>query len=105
MPENIGNVQVVRSNDDLRKSYLLITSKDKLGNFTSYKEGILTFQYEGLEYKYNLKKVNEPILVIDGEQTNEFRIDPFSILQIRPQSKLEKEIGYFPAAEVIINTK
>lgn len=105
MPENIGNVQVVRSNDDLRKSYLLITSKDKLGNFTSYKDGILTFQYEGLEYKYNLKKVNEPILVIDGEQTNEFRIDPFSILQIRPQSKLEKEIGYFPTAEVIINTK
>lgn len=105
MPENIGNVQVVRSKNDFRKSYLLITSGKKLGNFTSYKDGTLTFQYEGIEYKYNLKKVNEPILVINGQQTDEFSIDPSSILQIRPQSQLEKEIGHFPSAEVIINTK
>lgn len=105
MPENIRNVQVVRSKDDFRKSYLLITSGKKLGTFTSYKNGILTFQYDGQEYKYNLEKVNEPILVIDGEQTGVLSVDPSTILQIRPQSKLEKEIGYFPTAEVIINTK
>lgn len=105
MPENIGNIQVVHAKDDLRKSYLLITSGEKLGDFVSYKDGVLTFRYEGQEYKYNLEKVHDPILVIDGQQTNEFLIDPSSILQIRPQSKLEKEIGYFPSAEVIINTK
>lgn len=105
MPKAIGNIQVARAKDDFRKSYLLITSEDRLGSFISYKDRILKFEYEGMEFEYNLKKINEPILVIDGRQTNEFSIDPASILQIRPQSKLEKEVGYFPSAEVVINTK
>ena len=49
--------------------------------------------------------MNEPLLVIDGRLADRFDIDPSEILQIRPISPIEKEVGYYPNAEVIINTK
>ena len=59
----------------------------------------------GVIGKYNLEKMKEPLLVIDGRLADRFDIDPSEILQIRPISPIEKEVGYYPNAEVIINTK
>lgn len=105
MPESILNVNIIPSREDIKKSYLFITSKNKLGEFSSYKNGVLTFKYKNQEYKYNLDKVQQPLLVIDGRLSAGFDIDPSAILQIRPISQIEKEVGYYPNAEVIINTK
>lgn len=105
MPEKIRNVNLIPSRQELKKSYLFITSQDKIGSFTSYKEGVLTFNYNGQEYKFNLDKMEEPLLVIDGRLSSDLDIEPSSILQIRPVSQMEKEVGYYPHAEVIINTK
>jgi len=105
MPEGILNVNIIPSKEDLKKSYLFITSKDKLGEFISYREGVLTFRYDDQEYKYNLDKSRHPLLVIDGRLSADFDTDPSSILQIRPLSPIERKVGYYPDAEVIINTK
>lgn len=105
MPESILNVNIIPSREDIKKSYLFITSKDKLGEFISLKDGILTFRYDKQEYRYNLDKMQEPLLVIDGRLSSQLEIDPADILQIRPVSPIEKEVGYYPNAEVVINTK
>lgn len=105
MPESILNVNIIPSKEDIKKSYLFITSKDKLGEFVSYKDSILSFTYNQQEYRYNLAKTQEPLLVINGRLTRQFDIDPSLILQIRPISQIEKEVGYYPHAAVIINLK
>ncbi len=105
MPEQILNVNIIPSKEDIKKSYLFITSGDPLGKFISFQNGTLTFKYDEQEYKYNLDKVEEPLLVIDGRLSRRFDIDPSTILQIRPISAIEKEVGYYPNAAVIINTK
>lgn len=105
MPESIQHVNIIPSKEDIKKSYLFITSKDKLGEFASYQNGILTFTYNQQEYRYNLDKSQEPLLVIDGRLSDRFSIDPATIQQIRPISQIEKEVGYYPHAQVIINTK
>ncbi len=105
MPEKIMHVNIIPSKEDMKKSYLFVTSQKKLGTFSSYKDGMLTFQYNKQEYKYNLEKSQYPLLVIDGRLADSFDIDPASILQIRPLSQIEKQAGYYPNAEVIINTK
>ena len=71
----------------------------------SFQNGLLTFNYNCQEYKYILEKMNERLLFIDGRLADRFDIDPSEILQIRPISPIEKEVGYYPNAEVIINTK
>lgn len=105
MPEKILNVNIIPSKEDMKKSYLFITSQDPLGTFTSFTNGVLTFKYDNQEYRFNLDKAQEPLLVIDGRLAASFDIDPADILQIRPISQIEKEVGYYPNAAVIINTK
>lgn len=105
MPEKIRNVNLIPSREDIRKSYLFVTSETPLGTFRSFKDGVLTFQYDNQEYQYNLDKADSPLLVIDGRLSSGFSIDPASILQIRPITQIEKEVGYYPEAQVIINTK
>lgn len=105
MPEKILNVNIIPSREDMKKSYLFITSQDPLGTFTGFKNGILTFKYDNQEYRFNLDKAQDPLLVIDGRLAASFDIDPADILQIRPISQIEKEVGYYPNAAVIINTK
>lgn len=105
MPEQILNVNIIPSKEDVKKSYLFITSKEKIGTFVSCKDGVLTFECENQEYKYNLDKAQEPLLVIDGRLSSHFDLDPSAILQIRPVSQIEKEVGYYPNAEVIIYTR
>ena len=105
MPDKILNVNIIPSKEDVKKSYLFITSRDRLVEFVSFQNGVLTFIYNSQEYKYNLEKMKEPLLVIDGRLADRFDIDPSEILQIRPISPIEKEVGYYPNAEVIINTK
>lgn len=105
MPEKIVNANLIPSREDMKKSYLFVTSGKQLGTFNSYKDGVLTFRYNEQEYKYNLEKAQRPLLVINGRLSGSFSINPSSILQIRPISQVEKEAGYFPNAEVVINTK
>lgn len=105
MPEKILNVNIIPSKEDMKKSYLFVTSQDKIGTFTSYKNGVLSFKYNNQDYQYNLDKVQEPLLVLDGRLASSFNIEPTEILQIRPISQIEKEVGYYPNAQVIINTK
>lgn len=105
MPEKILNVNIIPSKEDMKKSYLFITSQDPLGTFTSFKNGVLTFKYDNQEYRFNLDKAQDPLLVIDGRLAASFDINPADILQIRPISQIEKEVGYYPNAAVIINTK
>lgn len=105
MPEGILNVNLIPSKSDIKKSYLFITSKDKIGEFVSYQNGMLIFKYNKQEYKYNLNKIKDPILVINGRLSDKFDTEPADILQIRPLSQKEKESGYYPNAEVVINTR
>ena len=105
MPEKISKVNVVPSKKDIKKSYLLITSGNKLGSFTSYQDKVLTFKYDSQEYRYNLDKAQGTVLLINGSPSSSFSITPENILQIRPVSKIEKETGYYPdKSEVIVNT-
>ncbi len=105
MPEKIMNVNLIPSKEDIKKSYLFVTSQKQLGTFTNFKNGVLSFRYNNQDYKYNLGKVGNPLLVINGRLSDSFDINPASILQIRPLSQIEKKVGYYPNAEVIINTK
>lgn len=56
MPDKILNVNIIPSKEDVKKSYLFITSRDRLGEFVSFQNGVLTFKYNSQEYKYNLEK-------------------------------------------------
>ncbi|MDE6452105.1 MAG: hypothetical protein K2L23_07460, partial [Odoribacter sp.] len=105
IPETIQNAQLIPSRQDMKKTYLFITSNEKLGEFASFKDGELTFRYNHQEFKYNLDKLRTPILVIDGRLSAALDINPADILQIRPVSQIEREAGYYPDAEVIINTR
>ncbi|MDE5610509.1 MAG: DUF4252 domain-containing protein [Odoribacter sp.] len=105
MPERIRDVRLIPSRQDDTKTYLFITSQEKLGQFVSFTNGELTFRYNQQEFKYNLDKLNAPILIIDGRPSSVFNVEPSDILQIRPLSQTEKEAGFPPDAEVIINTR
>ncbi|MEG2339264.1 MAG: DUF4252 domain-containing protein [Odoribacter sp.] len=105
MPEKILNVDIIPSRKEMKKSYLFVTSQNKIGSFVSFKDGMLIFNYENQEYKYNLDKATEPLLIVNGRLSTRFNVEPSTILQIRPVSSIEKEIGYYPKAEVMINTK
>ena len=96
---------MIPSRQDDAKTYLFITSQEKLGDFVSFTNGELTFRYNQQEFKYNLDKLNAPVLIIDGRPSSVFNIEPSDILQIRPLSQTEKEAGFHPDAEVIINTR
>ncbi len=106
MPEQIRNISIEQSKKDgMKKSYLLIMSGDKAGEFVSYQEGVLTFKYEGQKYEYNLAKFADPLLVVNGHFVRDFSADPSTIYQIRPVSKAEKDTPRYGHAEVIINTR
>ena len=121
MPDKILNVNIIPSKEDVKKSYLFITSRDRLGEFVSFQNGVLTFKYNSQEYKYNLEKMKEPLLVIDGRLADRLRKEEekrpalknlvngeidYSVHQrILDFGFIEKEVGYYPNAEVIINTK
>ncbi len=105
MPERIRDVRLIPSRQDDAKTYLFITSQEKLGDFVSFTNGELTFRYNQQVFKYNLDKLNAPVLIIDGRPSSVFNIEPSDILQIRPLSQTEKEAGFHPDAEVIINTR
>ena len=106
MPEKIRDVRIVGDTKNPRKSYLIVISNSQLGQFVSYKNHTLTFQYGDQEYKYNLEKATQPLLVINGEVTNDFTdIHPNEIQQIRPLTPMEKEIGEYGSAEVFILTQ
>lgn len=42
MPDKILNVNIIPSKEDVKKSYLFITSRDRLGEFVSFQNGVLT---------------------------------------------------------------
>lgn len=105
MPEHIRDVQIRQDPNDMKKSYLFIISNDKIGQFISNKDKTLIFKYGNQEYKYNLGKSVDPLLLVNGKSTREFSAPSSEILQIRPLSDLEKKINNYKTAEIIINTK
>lgn len=102
MPDKIRNVNMIPSREDIKKTYLFITSQNKLGSFNSYKTGLSHSIMIIRNINSIWTKVQEPLLVIDGRLASSFDIDPSDILQIRPISQIEKEVGYYPNAEIII---
>lgn len=105
MPENIKNVYVVNDKNNPRKSYLIVISNSKLGEFISLKDNLLRFKYDNQEYKYNLSKSDKPLLWIDGRLSSSLsETDASRILQIRPVTAIEKEVGNYKGAEIFITT-
>ncbi|WP_294142681.1 DUF4252 domain-containing protein [uncultured Sanguibacteroides sp.] len=102
IPDEIATVNMVRSPEDPRTSYVVINSKQKAGKFISYANGILKFNYENQDYTFNLDKLNEPILIINNQLTGNLDINPADIIQIRPITESESKILGYPSAKVII---
>lgn len=106
MPEQIRQVRVVGDPDDARRSYLVVVSGSSLGEFLSFKDHTLRFRYGDREYKYNLAESGTPLLWIDGRSAATLSgTDPARILQIRPVTPAEKEIGLYGTAAVFILTR
>lgn len=105
MPENIKNVYVVNDKNNPRKAYLIVISNSKLGKFISLKDNLLRFKYDNQEYKYKLSKSDQPLLWINGRLSDNLsETDVSRILQIRPVTAIEKEVGHYKGAEIFITT-
>lgn len=106
MPAQIQSARTVQDPNDPKKSYLIVLSRNPLGNFLSLKNNILKFNYNDKDYQFDLKKSEEPLIWMDGILIYNFKIKPSnSILQIRPVSEAEKKTGAFKSAEVIVITR
>ena len=106
MPEQIKYVNLVNDKKDSRKSYLIVTSDIRLGDFISLKDNTLRFKYDNQDFKYNLAKSDKPLLWLNGAAAADFSgVDIANIRQIRPITQAEKETGYYKSAEVFITTK
>lgn len=106
MPEQIKYVNLVNDKKDSRKSYLIVTSDSRLGDFISLKDNTLRFKYDNQDFKYNLAKSDKPLLWLNGAAAADFSgVDIANIRQIRPITQAEKETGYYKSAEVFITTK
>ena len=98
-------VQSVRNGEVYaKKSYVIINTKQKKGQFISYANGVLKYKYNKQEYTVNPEKLEEPALIINNRLTKSFNIDPIQIIQIRPASELERQLLGAPSAQVIIVT-
>lgn len=76
IPDEIATVNMVRSPEDPKTSYVVINTKQKAGRFISYADGILKFNHEHQDYTFNIDKLDEPILIINNRLTRNLDIDP-----------------------------
>ena len=104
IPDEIATVNMITSPTNAKKSYVVINTKQKKGQFISYANGVLKYKYNKQEYTLNPEKLEEPALVINNRLTRSFNIDPVQIIQIRPASELERQLLGAPSAQVIIVT-
>ena len=95
---------MITSPTNAKKSYVVINTKQKKGQFISYANGVLKYKYNKQEYTLNPEKLEEPALIINNRLTRSFNIDPVQIIQIRPASELERQLFGAPSAQVIIVT-
>jgi hypothetical protein len=95
---------MITSPTNAKKSYVVINTKQKKGQFISYANGVLKYKYNKQEYTLNPEKLEEPALIINNRLTRSFNIDPVQIIQIRPVSELERQLLGAPSAQVIIVT-
>ena len=102
IPDEIATVNMVRSPEDPKTSYVVINTKQKAGRFISYADGILKFNHEHQDYTFNIDKLDEPILIINNRLTRNLDINPADIIQIRPITEIESKILGYPSAQVII---
>lgn len=104
IPDEIATVNMITSPTNAQKSYVIINTKQKKGQFISYANGVLKYKYNKQEYTVNPEKLEEPALIINNRLTKSFNIDPIQIIQIRPASELERQLLGAPSAQVIIVT-
>ena len=104
IPDEIATVNMITSPTNAKKSYVVINTKQKKGQFISYANGVLKYKYNKQEYTLNPEKLEEPALIINNRLTRSFNIDPVQIIQIRPASELERQLLGAPSAQVIIVT-
>ena len=104
IPDEIATVNMITSPTNAKKSYVIINTKQKKGQFISYANGVLKYKYNKQEYTVNPEKLEEPALIINNRLTKSFNIDPIQIIQIRPASELERQLLGAPSAQVIIVT-
>lgn len=104
IPNEIATVNMITSPTNAKKSYVVINTKQKKGQFISYANGVLKYKYNKQEYTLNPEKLEEPALIINNRLTRSFNIDPVQIIQIRPVSELERQLLGAPSAQVIIVT-
>lgn len=104
IPDEIATVNMITSPTNAKKSYVIINTKQKKGQFISYANGVLKYKYDKQEYTLNPEKLEEPALLINNRLTRQFNIDPLQIIQIRPASELERQLFSAPSAQVIIVT-
>ena len=102
--DEIATVNMITSPTNAKKSYVIINTKQKKGQFISYADGVLKYKYDKQEYTLNPEKLEEPALLINNRLTRQFNIDPLQIIQIRPASELERQLFSAPSAQVIIVT-
>ena len=101
IPDEIATVNMITSPTNAKKSYVVINTKQKKGQFISYANGVLKYKYNKQEYTLNPEKLEEPALIINNRLTRSFNIDPVQIIQIRPASELERQLLGAPSAQVL----
>lgn len=104
IPDEIATVNMITSPTNAKKSYVIINTKQKKGQFISYANGVLKYKYDKQEYTVTPEKLSEPALIINNRLTRNFDIDPTQIIQIRPASELERQLLGASSAQVIIVT-
>lgn len=104
IPDEIANVIMVNEPGNAKKSYVIINTLKKAGQFVSYSDGILKYKHKKQEFTVNPEKLSDPSLLVNNRLTRSFNVDPMQIIQIRPATEIERKILNAPSAQVVIVT-
>lgn len=104
IPDEIANVIMVHEPGNAKKSYVIINTLKKAGQFVSYSDGVLKYKHKKQEFTVNPEKLSDPSLLVNNRLTRSFNIDPMLIIQIRPATEIERKILNAPSAQVVIVT-
>lgn len=104
IPDEIANVIMVNEPGNAKKSYVIINTLKKAGQFVSYSDGVLKYKHKNQEFTVNPEKLSDPSLLVNNRLTRNFNVDPMLIIQIRPATEIERKILNAPSAQVVIVT-
>lgn len=104
LPDEIANVIMVNEPGNAKKSYVIINTLKKAGQFVSYSDGVLKYKHKNQEFTVNPEKLSDPSLLVNNRLTRIFNVDPMLIIQIRPATEIERKILNAPSAQVVIVT-